>query len=98
MTAEGDGFAVLVTAIGIAAIAGFEIDQDEMTRHDFDASEFYRLRGFDLWHGPHEPGGVAFARLVRQRRLGIWFWAGPIYGPALGQIHRPVATAKSHAL
>jgi hypothetical protein len=46
MTAEGDGFALRVTAIWITAIAGLEIDKREMARIDFGTAQFDRLRGF----------------------------------------------------
>ena len=38
MAAESDGFALLVAALGGAAIAGLEIDQRQMARIDFDAA------------------------------------------------------------
>ena len=40
MTAERDGFAVGVATIGIPAIAGFQLYQRQMARHDLDAAEF----------------------------------------------------------
>jgi hypothetical protein len=44
MAAEGDGFALLVTAVRVAAIAPFQFDQGQMTRIDLDAAQFDRLR------------------------------------------------------
>jgi hypothetical protein len=39
MAAEGDGLALLVAAIRVAAIAGRKFDQRQMARIDFDAAE-----------------------------------------------------------
>ena len=39
MAAESNGFAFGIAAIGVAAITGFEFNQREMARHDFDAAE-----------------------------------------------------------
>ena len=43
MAAKGDGFALFVAAVGIAAIAPSEIDQRKMTRLDLDAAQLDRL-------------------------------------------------------
>jgi hypothetical protein len=39
VTAEGDGFALLVAAVKIPAIAGFNIYQRKMARIDLDAAQ-----------------------------------------------------------
>src|SRR5437879_4265854 len=43
MTAEGDRLSLLVTAIGITAVASIELDQRDQTRPDTDAAQFDRL-------------------------------------------------------
>jgi hypothetical protein len=73
MAAERNGFAVLVAAIGIAAVAAFEIDERDQARFDPHATELdgfgarqRRLRLHRL--GLHGPGGAALARFARPRR------------------------------
>src|SRR5882757_1350492 len=49
MAAEQDGFALLVAAIGVAALAIFEIDQRHQPRAETDTAELDRLSA--LAHG-----------------------------------------------
>jgi hypothetical protein len=46
VTAEGDGFALLVAAVKIPAIAGFNIYQRKMARIDLDAAQLDWLDTF----------------------------------------------------
>src|SRR6266702_253728 len=43
MTAEGDLLSVLVAAIGIAAVASFELDKRDQARPDTDAAQIDRF-------------------------------------------------------
>jgi hypothetical protein len=65
LSAEGDGFAVLVAAIGVAAIAGFELQQRQMARIGFDTAELEGLFAFENRHDPSGHGGVAFPQFAR---------------------------------
>jgi len=51
VTAKGDGFAFLVPAVGVTAVAVLKLDEREMTRLDFQAAERRLL-------GPPENGGT----------------------------------------
>src|SRR4030081_2877056 len=89
VTAKGNGFALLVAAIRVAAIAASKLDQGKMARIDFDTAEFYRLGAFENRHGPHELGCVAFTQFAKQRRFSAQWWLGPVLAS--------VRTAKSHS-
>src|SRR5580692_7625711 len=52
LTAEGDGFAFLIAAIGVAAIAGFELQQRQMSRIGFDTAKLDSLFAFEDRHDP----------------------------------------------
>src|ERR1700736_2390144 len=71
MTAEGDSFALLVAAIGIAAIAGLEIDQRKMPRHDFDAAQLRHFRRIEHRYPRHELGNMALAWRVKPWLFGF---------------------------
>ena len=60
VTAESNGFAFLVAAVGISAIAGFKIHQRKMARIDLDAAELGGLLALEPRHQPHGFGHVAF--------------------------------------
>src|ERR1700686_1760633 len=96
MAAKGDGFALRVAAVGVAAVAGFEIDQGEMPRHDLDTAEFCRFRPFENRRRPRKPGCPALARLAAWRFFRFRRPLGPMLelvpGPA-----RPTRTDKPHA-
>ena len=63
MTAKGDGFAVLVPAIGVSTIAVFEVDQRLQARCDSDAAQF---DGFGLFLRRQRPSG--YRRAARSFR------------------------------
>src|SRR4051812_36608650 len=56
MAAEGDGFALFVPAVRIAAIAVFEFDQGKVTRIGFDAAQLDRFRFLNWWRRPVKSG------------------------------------------
>jgi hypothetical protein len=70
LIAEGDGFALLVTAIGVAAIAGFKLQQRQMARIGFDAAELDGLLAFENRHDPSGEGSVAFPQFLRAWLVG----------------------------
>src|SRR3979411_2606635 len=69
MTAEGDGFAVLIAAVGVAAITGFEVSKRKVARVDFDAAELWHLRRRENRHWPDEVGSTVLAASTQLRRL-----------------------------
>jgi hypothetical protein len=68
---KSDGFALLVAAIGVAAIARFEINQRKMARIDPDTAKLDGLRCARKSAPPNELGYMAFARFGSQRLLGF---------------------------
>src|SRR6478672_7985020 len=56
VTAKSDGFTLPVTAVGIAAIVAFKLDQGKMARIDFDAAQFDGLHATENRHRPNELG------------------------------------------
>src|SRR5260370_39571250 len=70
VTKKADGFALPVTAVGIAAVAAFELDQGKPARIDFDAAQLERLRALENRHRPRELGCIALAQSAQQRRFG----------------------------
>src|SRR5216684_9240754 len=94
MAAEGDGLALLVAAVRVAAIAGREIHQRQMARIDFDAAELDRLR-LENRHDPQELRLMALAQFVKPRRRGSR-WLRPVLRRLLAQILGPLRTGKSH--
>jgi hypothetical protein len=86
MTAEGDGFALLLAAEGIAAIRCIEIHQREMTRHDLDAAEPWRLHALESRRLPLEFRRMLLARFAKPRLLR----PGGQFGPMPEVIRGPV--------
>src|SRR5262245_9825212 len=78
MTAEADRLAVLVAAIGIAAIAALEREQRDQARLDADASQFDRIGRLQCrWRWQVQAGyrnmrRRARTRLARQGRHDRW--------------------------
>ena len=76
MTAEGDGLALFVAAIRIAAIAALQLDQGKMPRFDPDAAQLDRLDLFEHRRRPRKrrrpeiTGTEARAISCRLGRLG----------------------------
>src|ERR1700749_3945505 len=74
MAAEGDRLALLVAAVGVAAIARFKLDQREMARLDLQAQQRWQIDAFEDRYEPFRRGGESFAQvmqahLLRFRRL-----------------------------
>src|SRR5258707_5371331 len=86
MTAKGDGLALLVAAVGIAAIAAFELSEGKMARIDFHAAQFDRLSVLENRLGPNELGCVAPAQANQWRFFAPWARDAPPL---------PVGTAQS---
>src|ERR1700733_12010055 len=80
VTAKGDGLPLLVPAIGVAAIAVFQLHERQMAWVDFNAAKLHGLDTFDRRHRPlrKRPPGLRSAasapaakpRLDRLRRRG----------------------------
>jgi hypothetical protein len=47
MTAEGDGFALFIASIWVAALGTLQIDNGKMTRLDLDAAQLGSFRLFN---------------------------------------------------
>ena len=64
MAAEGDGFSLLIAAIGVAAVLPFQFDEGEMPCFDPYTTQLDRLGVLEYWHGPgkRERPGFAGAR------------------------------------
>ena len=58
MTAEGDGLALFVAAIRIAAIAALQLDQGTMPRFDANTAQFDRHGLFEDWRRPGKRGAL----------------------------------------
>src|ERR1700761_1036565 len=80
--AEGDGLAFLIAAIRVAAIAGFEFEQGQMTRIGLDAAKLDGLFALENRHYPSGQRCIALPQLVRFGLFGFrrlpWPFAGTI--------------------
>jgi hypothetical protein len=56
MTAEGDGFALFVTTVGVTAIAAFQLDKGKMPRIGLDTAQLDQFRLLRRGHRPVKPG------------------------------------------
>src|SRR5712671_2847499 len=90
MTAEGDGFALLVTAIGIAAVAALQIDHGKMARLDLDAAELGNFDPFDCRQWPMKSGRSRFRRANLAETVQTW------RHPKRRYLWRPIRLLGSH--
>src|ERR1700693_180673 len=65
MAAEGDGFTLLVSAIGVSAVAASEFRQRQMARDDVGRAELFDFGGFEDGRQPPKLGNPALADSVR---------------------------------
>ena len=65
MTAEGDDLAIRVTAIGVAAIAVFQLEQRQMPRDDIGGAQLFDFGGFERRWEPPKIGDTISAQLAR---------------------------------
>src|SRR6476660_2943218 len=89
--AKSNGFALLLPAIGVTAIARLEICERKMARIDLDTAELDGLRAPESRHRRDELGRMVFARSAR---LGLW---GFRRGAMLGQILGAVGAGNPHS-
>src|SRR5258708_4500560 len=82
MAAEQDGFALLVAAIGVAALAIFEIDQRHQPRAETDTAELDRLSA--LAHG-----SWLLSAWLRHRPV-----VRPIWGASPMRLPRPMVALR----
>src|SRR4051794_14680056 len=65
MTAERDGFSLLVAAIRISAIADLQIDERKMTRIDFHAAQLWQFVSLEKRDPRDKFRDMALARLTQ---------------------------------
>src|SRR5215213_606977 len=75
IAAEGDGFSLLIAAVGVTAIALLQLDQGKMPRLDPDAAQLDRFHLFEHRRRPEKcsrPGstGTGLRHVVQVNRLG----------------------------
>src|SRR5450432_834164 len=95
MAAEQDDVAVLVAAIGVAAITGFEVDQRHQPRTEADTAELDRLGPLAHWRRFQGFGLAAFAEFLRALFRRFWRFAARQLRRA---VVRPARGTKPHTL
>src|SRR5271169_4088674 len=95
VTAEGDRLALFVATVGVAAVAGREVNERKVTRRGFDASELCRLRSLEIGRRLQEFGNMARFVPPRCFCLRFCFWGPP--GQVLGPLVGPGGTDEPHA-
>src|SRR3982074_2226509 len=93
VTAKGYGFAVGIAAVGISAVATFQLHEGEMARIDFDAAQLGRLGAREDRNWPNELGSGTFTRFVKRQFESFRLRRGRVLGNFLGA----AGTGKPHA-